>query len=157
MAPTAGVPLRRFRIEQFGKTRIVGHVLEVGVATGLDTVLRVELDGGDQVLKALLGLSGHAVENGEAVVRVVGFRVLLEDAFELVGSVDGEGRKLVRAAYLDGVSRRVVRGGLVECAPREPQASDLGPLADEERTEPVEDTAGAELSQESATVPGGSE
>ena len=87
MAPSASIQLRCFRIEQLGEARIVGHVLEIGVAARLDAVLRIELDGGDQVLQALLGLAGNAVEDGEAVVCVIGRGVFLEDAIELVTSI----------------------------------------------------------------------
>jgi hypothetical protein len=37
-----------------------------------------------------------------------------EEAFELVGDETGDGRRLVRPAYLDSVTGRVVRGGIAE-------------------------------------------
>ena len=67
--PDAGLG---FGVEEFGEAGVVGHALEVGVGAGLDAVLGVEADGFGEVLDAVLGVAGHAGEQGEAVEGVVG-------------------------------------------------------------------------------------
>jgi hypothetical protein len=44
----------------------------------------------------------------------------VEGAFELVGPEDAPGRRVIRPAYVDRVTGRVVRGGIVERVEEEP-------------------------------------
>jgi hypothetical protein len=96
----------------------------------------------------------------------------VEDAFELVGAGDGPDRRVVRAAYLDGVTRRIVRGGIVErvspvaeevdesSVPVTDGTLESASLLDEEASRsaeagPEDQDEGEPSLQESATAPGG--
>src|SRR6185437_7866369 len=77
----------RFRIEEFGKARIVRHVVEVRIAARLNAVLRIQLNRLVQMVQALLSLPGDAVQYRQPVVRVIRHGVFLQQALELVARV----------------------------------------------------------------------
>jgi len=118
------LPLRRsdLGIEEFGEARVVRHVLEVGVGAGLDAVARVEADGLGEVLQAVVGISGHAGEDGESVKGIVGAGVLCEDGFEMSACVfvvavveqgDGEVETFLAGEEL-GLTSRGLLGACVD-------------------------------------------
>src|SRR6185503_15756602 len=76
-----------FRVEQFGETRIVGHVVEVCVAAGLDAVLRIELNGFVKVVETFLGLPRDAVQNCQSIVGIIHQVAVGEQIFKLIASV----------------------------------------------------------------------
>jgi hypothetical protein len=84
---STAMTLWSFRVEQLSEARIVGHICEISIAACLDTVAGIELDGPGQVVEALLCLSRHAVQHRQAVVRVVGIRIPLDHAIELVARI----------------------------------------------------------------------
>src|SRR6266511_5002212 len=60
-----------FRVEQLSKARIVGHIAEIRVVARLEAVAGVKTDGLRQMLQALRGAAGEALEHGAAVPDVV--------------------------------------------------------------------------------------
>jgi len=76
-----------FGVEEFGEAGVVGYGVEVGVGAGLEAVLGVEADGFGEVVDALLGVAGHAGEQGEAVEGVVRGFVLQENLLEVLAGV----------------------------------------------------------------------
>ena len=61
--------------------------MEIVVDTGLLAVARVELDGAGEIGQAILCVAGDGVENGKAIVGVVGGGVVSEDPGELLPGV----------------------------------------------------------------------
>ncbi len=105
-------------VEEFGEAGVVGHILEVGVGAGLDTVFGVEPDRLSEVLETGVGLSGHAGEDGETIEGVVGLFVFGDDLLELGARVlvvafveQGDG---VVVAFLQGGELGFVFGALLE-------------------------------------------
>ena len=60
----------------------------------------------------------------------------LTEAFELVGPEDAPGRRVLRPGYIDGITGRVVRGGLLERVPAGEEPDE--PPAEEDPTEPAD-------------------
>lgn len=94
------------RIEQLGEAGVVEHGLEVVVGAGLEAVSGVHLDGAGEIVEAALGAAGDGVEEGEAVVGVIGVRVRLEDAAELLGGL----LKVAGVELRDGVIEALLGG-----------------------------------------------
>ena len=134
-----------FGVEQFGEAGIVGHIDKIGVAAGLDAVGRIELDGASEMVEGLLGLAGHAVEQGHAVMGKVGLRRSGEDGFELIAGfligADVEERDGVVVLLLGGFE---AEGGLgaVALADGEVDAGALEDLGRGLAGELVEEDAG---------------
>jgi hypothetical protein len=88
------------------------------------------------------------------------------DAFELVGPEAAEGRQLVRPAYVDGVTGRVIRAGILERVEDSPIPTDIFESGDD--PDDAEPPAGEELEptttdnheaadEEQSVAPGGPE
>ena len=72
--------LRNLRIQQFGKARVVHHALKVVIRARLKAVFLDSTRWLSKVVEALLGLTGDGVEQGKAVVGVVGLWMAGKDA-----------------------------------------------------------------------------
>jgi hypothetical protein len=90
--------------------------------------------------------------------------ITLTDAFEFIGPEDGLDQRLVRPAYVDGVTGRVIRIGIVErltgsekqVAEEEPEVQPSDPPAsDETRGRASDIELGTEAVENSNSVPAG--
>ena len=108
-------------VEEFGEAWVVCHVLEVGVGAGLDAVARIETDGLGEVLEAIVGVAGHAGEDGETVKGKIGAVVLGEDGFEMGARVfvvsvveqgDGEVEAFLAGEEFGNVARGLLGAGV---------------------------------------------
>lgn len=90
----------------------------------------------------------------------------VEGAFDLVGPADATGRRIIRPAYIDTLTRRIVQPGVAERVaepPRpavkpetavpasEPEAEDVAPIADEQ----LPTTEAVPSADDSLDTPGG--
>ncbi len=98
VSSSGGLGLRDFRVEQFGESRVVVHVLEVSVGAGLKAVAAIGGNGLREAVEAVFHLAGDGVEDGEPVVGVCGLGADAEDGeellagfFEVVGIEQGDG------------------------------------------------------------------
>src|SRR6266496_2436866 len=77
-----------FRVEQLSKARIVGHIAEIRVVARLEAVAGVKTDGLGQMLQALRGAAGEALEHGAAVPDVVQRRALVREVLQMLARGD---------------------------------------------------------------------
>src|SRR4029077_18022981 len=63
-------------VEQFGKARIFGQVLEVGIVARLEAERGVEPDSRIEIAQRVFHLAGHTVKACQTVNDLVGFRPL---------------------------------------------------------------------------------
>src|ERR1035437_5828370 len=73
-------------IQQLGKARVVGHALEVVVNAGLEAIFLVQFDGLAQVQQAVLGASGHRVQQRKPIKGVVGLGMGAQNTLKLLAS-----------------------------------------------------------------------
>ena len=62
------------RIEELGEARIFLEESEIFIVAGVITVFRAQLDGHLEIGQSRIGFAGKAIERGQRVVNVIGFR-----------------------------------------------------------------------------------
>src|SRR5260370_35683473 len=78
---TRGRQVRGLGVEQFGETRIIRHVLKIGIIARLKPVRWVQSDGLAQVLQRTFHLPGQPLGPCHALLSKVSLGILLKNFF----------------------------------------------------------------------------
>src|ERR1700728_2439450 len=78
------VSLRYFRIQQLREPRVVDHILEIVIGAGLKPIFRIQLDRLGKVVEAALYASRDRIDQGQAIERVIGLRIIRDNPAPLL-------------------------------------------------------------------------